>query len=135
MGLHVDSAYCSALTSLEEFGTVLAKCTKLTKLYLDLGYLTALTGGVVELSAALPALTKVELLYIDLEQLNQDHVTAVSRALATLHDIPECAVDFRGCGIQWRGPCAMAHDITTVVGQAVARAASRRKSRKPRGGS
>jgi hypothetical protein len=127
--LHVDMAYCSALTSVKEFGMGLAHCVKLTNLYLDLGYLTSLTSGVEELGAALPALTKVELLYLDLEQLNESHVTTVSKSLATLKEIPECAVDFRGCGIQWRGPCAMAHDITTVVGQAVARAASRRKSR------
>jgi hypothetical protein len=129
--LHVDMAYCSALTSVEEFGTGLANCTKLTNLYLDFGYLTALSTGVDELGAALPALNQVQFLYLDLEQMDSSHVTTVSRALATLKDIPECAVDFRGCGIQWRGPCAMAHDITAVVSHAVARAASRRKSRHP----
>jgi hypothetical protein len=129
--LRVDLAYCSALTSVEEFGTSLANCTKLTNLYLDFGYLTALSSGVDELSAALPVLTQVQHLYLDLEQLGNDHVMTVAKALATLKEIPECAVDFRGCGIQWRGPCAMAHDITTVVGHAVARAASRRKSRHP----
>ena len=69
-------------------------------------------------------------MYIDLEELKEPDVTMVGQALAMIKDvIPECAVDFRGCGIQWRGPCAMAPDIVTGVANAVARAASRRKPR------
>ena len=84
-----------------------------------------------ELSNALTALTQLERMQIDLEELKEPDVTMVGQALAMIKDvIPECAVDFRGCGIQWRGPCAMAPDIVTGVANAVARAASRRKPKK-----
>jgi hypothetical protein len=144
--LHVDIAYCKELTSIEEFGKGLGNCTKITNLYLDLGYLVEekeqergrgnppppkLLSGVPELSNSLTALTQLERMQIDLEELKEPDVTMVGQALAMIKDvIPECAVDFRGCGIQWRGPCAMAPDIVTGVANAVARAASRRKPKK-----